>query len=117
MFNLPIEEYFRYHPPNTIERKTKHEQVNNITLEIAKQLIDLPRGTKIGEIERICDELRKFVRSICADSTCQKWANKAIIEASMGARMRNDERILMNIQQCRMFLNQGIVVDELLSMK
>jgi hypothetical protein len=33
---IPIEEYFRYHPPTTEERKQKHEKINVIALEFAK---------------------------------------------------------------------------------
>lgn len=34
--NPPIEEYFRYHPPKTEERKAAHEAVNRAALELAK---------------------------------------------------------------------------------
>lgn len=34
--DLPIEEYFRYHPPTTEERKAAHEAVNKAALEFAK---------------------------------------------------------------------------------
>ncbi len=34
--NLPIEEYFKYHPPTTEERKAAHNIVNNTALEFAK---------------------------------------------------------------------------------
>ena len=45
---LSIEEYFKYHPPKTEERKDKHNKVNEKTLELAL-LID----------ELIKDELTK----------------------------------------------------------
>lgn len=32
---LPIEEYFKYHPPKTEERKAKHDIVNKAALELA----------------------------------------------------------------------------------
>lgn len=34
--DIPIEEYFRYHPPLTQERKDKHELINKLALEFAK---------------------------------------------------------------------------------
>ena len=34
--SIPIEDYFRYHPPKTEERKQKHEAVNKAALEFAK---------------------------------------------------------------------------------
>ncbi len=36
--SLPIEEYFRYHPPTTIERKRKHKRINSLALEFAKAI-------------------------------------------------------------------------------
>jgi len=36
MNNLPIEEYFKYHPPLTEERKQKHNVVNDAALNFAK---------------------------------------------------------------------------------
>ncbi len=34
--NLPIEEYFKYHPPLTEDRKEKHNQINEAALNFAK---------------------------------------------------------------------------------
>lgn len=33
---LPIEEYFKYHPPLTQTRKNAHNEVNDAALELAK---------------------------------------------------------------------------------
>lgn len=71
MSKLPIEEYFRYHPPQTQERIRKHDRINQLSMEFAK-IIDC-------EVE---------------DEDCKKMA-------------------LFALQQCRMFANQGITVDEL----
>lgn len=38
--DLPIEEYFRYHPPQTEQRKAAHEAVNNAALQLA-HVIDI----------------------------------------------------------------------------
>jgi hypothetical protein len=38
--NIPIEEYFRYHPPISKERIRKHDRINQISLEFAK-IIDV----------------------------------------------------------------------------
>ncbi|MGL5922126.1 Acb2/Tad1 domain-containing protein [Chroococcidiopsis sp.] len=69
--DLPIEEYFRYHPPGTAERKRKHDLINQLSMEFAKAL----------SLEIV-------------DEDCKKMA-------------------LFALQQCRMFANQGITVDEL----
>lgn len=39
MSRLPLEEYFRYHPPTTQERQQKHEAINTAALQFA-QVID-----------------------------------------------------------------------------
>lgn len=69
--DIAIEEYFRYHPVLTDERKRKHERINSLALEFAKAI---------------------DVETDYMD--CKKMA-------------------LFALQQCRMFANQGITVDEL----
>ena len=34
--DFPIEEYFRYHPPSSDERKQKHDEINSAALAFAK---------------------------------------------------------------------------------
>ena len=36
MSGLPIEEFFKYHPPQTEERQQKHDAVNAAALQFAK---------------------------------------------------------------------------------
>lgn len=72
---LPIEEYFRYHPPTTAERKRKHDRINQLSMEFAKTI----------DVE-------------IADEDCKKMA-------------------IFALQQCRMFCNQAITVDELKQMQ
>lgn len=59
---IPIEEYFRYHPPVTQERIAKHETINQISLEFAK-----------------------VVNSLVADEKCRMFAEFAIQQARMFA--------------------------------
>ena len=73
--SLPIEEYFKYHPPTTPERIAAHNAVNEAALTFAKT-----------------------VDENVADKGCAKMAFFAI-------------------QQARMFANQGITVDELLTLQ
>lgn len=68
--DIPIEEYFRYHPPKTENRKRKHEQINSLSIEFAKA-----------------------IDAAIEDEDCKHMA-------------------LFALQQCRMFANQGITVDE-----
>jgi hypothetical protein len=58
---LPIEEYFTYHPPQTESRKLKHEQIGNSALAFA----------------RIVNEIK--------DENCRKMALFAIQQARMFA--------------------------------
>ena len=68
---LPIEEYFRYHPPSP-ERQLQHDKINQAALALA-QAIDV----------------------LVQDPSCRQMA-------------------LANVQQARMFANQGLTVDWLL---
>jgi hypothetical protein len=112
---LPIEEYFKYHPPTTPERIALHDRVNRESLEICKAFIESKNDIEWlairGAAMLLADE-------VCHDKTCNDWAKSAIEEASKIAAsyLNKDikaEAILMHIQQFRIFLNQGIVVDEL----
>jgi hypothetical protein len=40
MSKLPIEEYFKYHPPQTEERTAKHNAVNEAALQFARIVDD-----------------------------------------------------------------------------
>lgn len=60
--SLPIEEYFRYHPPVTDERKRKHDRINSLALEFAKAI----------DVE-------------IADADCKKMALFAVQQARMFA--------------------------------
>lgn len=62
MNKLPIEEYFRYHPPQTEERKQKHNAVNDAALQFAK-----------------------IVESSVMDEDCKRMAMFAIQQARMFA--------------------------------
>lgn len=73
--SLPIEEYFKYHPPTTPERIHSHNAINEAALHFA-QTVD----------------------KLVLDEDCRKMAFFAI-------------------QQARMFANQGITVDELLTLQ
>ncbi len=64
---IPIEEYFRYHPPTTADRIRKHDRINALALEFAKA-IDT-------EIE---DELTKQY-AIFALQQARMFANQGIV--------------------------------------
>jgi hypothetical protein len=111
---LPIEEYFKYHPPTTTIRIALHDRVNRESLEIYKAL-----KTSEHYSHWLCirDAAMLLAADVCHDETCLSWA-KSTIDRLMDAYFiaNTDSRsiaILMNIQQFRMFLNQRIVVDEL----
>ena len=73
--SLPIEEYFKYHPPTTPERIAAHNAVNEAALTFAKTVE-----------ENVEDE------DYC-------------------------KMAFFAIQEARMFANQGITVDELLTLQ
>ncbi|BAZ39417.1 hypothetical protein NIES4101_53700 [Calothrix sp. NIES-4101] len=68
---MKVEDYFRYYPTQSSDRKRKHERIQSLCIEFA-QAID-------AEID---------------DEECKRMA-------------------LFALQQCRMFANQGITIDEM----
>lgn len=73
--SLPIEEYFKYHPPLTDARKAAHNKINEAALAFAKTV----------EENVVDEDTRKMS--------------------------------FFAIQEARMFANQGITVDELLTLQ
>ncbi len=113
MLQLPIEEYFRYHPPTTEERKAKHDRVNAFSLEMAIALT--APGVQLEDLSVWIEKARDFLTEICEDFTCRKWARHAT-DAIYGASLKDDyESVMMFTQQYRMFLNQGVTIDDLLA--
>ncbi len=114
---LPLEEYFKYHPPTTPERIALHERVNRDSLEICRAFI---AATNTVEILAIRDAAILLADEVCHDGTCLDWAKEAIQTAvrcasidPIGRQGHRTTSILMHVQQFRMFLNQGVTVDEL----
>ncbi len=107
---IPIGEYFRYHPPQTEVRKVKHQRVNDECLEVAKALTQ-PFLSDL-EINRGVAQLRALTQNVF-DALCVKWATTSIDFVQAAAKSGDEESIIMHIQQVRMFLNQGITIDEL----
>jgi hypothetical protein len=110
--DIPIEEYFRYHPPTTEERKAKHNEVNDICLKVARDLTQ--PFLSCAEVGAGMDKLIALTQLI-KDETCLKWANWSIDSLWVVVKNRggDTESVIMRIQQVRMFLNQGITIDEL----
>ena len=109
---LPIEEYFRYHPPATEERKANHDCVNQFALDMAIALIQA--DFTLEAVAAWIRSARDLVDQICRDAICQKWALHAVDGIWSAALATDSEAIVMFIQQYRMFLNQGITIDELM---
>jgi hypothetical protein len=122
MSDLPIEEYFRYHPPTTEERKQKHDVINNAALQFAKD-------------PGLYSWFTNLIRENVEDEKTQQMAiastNLALLlvnhdeESSVPIEqiilswweqvrsIPKEELFLYLVQQARMFSNQGITVDEL----
>lgn len=110
--DIPLEEYFRYHPPTTEERKAKHNQVNDTCLKVARDLTQ--PFLSCAEVGVGMDKLIALTQLI-KDETCLKWVNWSIqsVWAVVKDGGGDTEGVVMHIQQVRMFLNQGITIDEL----
>lgn len=64
MKNISIEDYFKYHPPTTEERKAKHNAINEAALAFAK----------IVEAEVLDEETKKM--SFFAIQQARMFANQ-----------------------------------------
>lgn len=107
---LPLVEYFKYHPPLTEERRQKHSRVNEESLSVCKELMATSNPEKI---EACYKQMLALIAAVCEDELCAGWANNAISRAAQSALIEEPTDVLMYIQQARMFMNQGITVDEL----
>jgi hypothetical protein len=109
-----LETYFQYHPPTTQKRKDLHERVNKESLRMFKVLID-SAGNSV-DLKFLYSFWRVFVEDICSDPTCQNWAKDSLDRAWRAAiemPIDYEEKIFMHIQQVRMFLNQGVTIQEI----
>ena len=113
MMDFPIEEYFRYHPPLTPERVAKHDAVNQKTLEVCKDLI----LSSSKSLQEIFNDLESLIEDSCSDPVCKSWAHQQLqpFETLMHNTYSQADpmAVIMHCQQIRMFLNQGITIDEM----
>lgn len=77
MKELPIEEYFKYHPPTTEERKNKHNLVNEAALNFAQIIDDC-----VQDID--CKKMAMF-----AVQQARMFSNQGITVDEL--RMKNEE--------------------------
>ena len=120
-----LEEYFKYHPPATPERVALHSRTNEMALECCKELFlaidyedeSLDAGLlEMNRIQMTSSAVAKLLiemDALAQDRVCVTWARHALHSAEVYACGQYKEGVLMAIQQCRMFLNQGITMDSL----
>jgi hypothetical protein len=107
-FAVDIEEYFGYHPPRTQGRIDKHNAVNEAVLRAYQACKN--RAMLSDEIEEIKTQLIDFAISVTENELCLQWA----INNALKIDTYDDKDFLMKLQQIRMFLNQGITIDEII---
>lgn len=103
---INIEEWFKYHPPETEERKAKHSKINGLALSAGK-LSQIPASDAIAESSKLVKELREAI----SVPELKEWAG-------MNIAFHDDDSAfdrLMKIQQLRMVANQAATVEELMS--
>lgn len=111
---IELEEYFRHHPPQTEERRLKHDRVNAAMLEYCQSLLEWRDGaTPRSDLEWYRSKVAYDIKDICQDGVCLGWAEDAMSKAYHACIAKQTEAVLMHVQQARMFLNQGIMIDEL----
>jgi hypothetical protein len=114
----PIEEYFKYHPVTTPERKAKHDMANNESLGICNTLwcaIDsfAPGDAYTQVVRKAIERFQRAIAITFTDPMCQKWLIKSLDGLMIGAMNRDKEAVLQSAQQARMFANQGITLDSI----
>lgn len=103
LMTIPIEEYFRYHPPTTEERKAKHEAINASALELAKAL------------EKAAERYLAYQQAVLHTVKDAECFQSSILALETLEGLLKNRTYIRYIQQSRMFANQGITVDELKS--
>jgi hypothetical protein len=110
-FAINIEEYFQYHKPKTQVRIDRHNAVNEKILSVYETCKN--RAMLNNEVEEIRTQLIDFAISVTENELCLQWAINVILKIDT-----YDVRdFLMKLQQIRMFLNQGITIDEILLLR
>jgi hypothetical protein len=106
----PLEHYFKYHPATTPERIDLHRRANALAFEACSIMINDSNASEVDfAVRTVLDTIPKLT----IDVPCRTWANCAVRDAGKQALVDNHEAVLMHMQQCRMFLNQGITMDSL----
>lgn len=111
---LPLEEYFRYHPPTTQERIDKHDAVNAAALKLAKALVVEGEGEKVwGPIHLARNEFMAIAKRACTGNAYLSWTDNYISEA-LDARSQHYKAttVLMSIHVARMIVNQSIAMED-----
>lgn len=113
---VPLEEYFRYHPPTSEERIAKHDAVNQVALSFAKAVLN-PAGFSESDAE----ENAEYWLGRCVDTAKKVCSNgwlqeEAITQFAYALDAAQDSAepmsMLCQIQNARMYLNQAITIDE-----
>lgn len=110
--DIPVEEYFKYHPPKTEERIRKHSIANELMLNAFLKLSEPLTEIEAGEFYI---SLTDTIFNLVSDINCLAWCVDSIENAFAFVDRYDMTSTLMYIQQARMFLNQGITIDELRS--
>jgi len=121
MLRLPIQEYFKYHPPTTEERKRLHNSANELTLKLCLDLDRVYGDAANGyepiprnELDEMSDQLTLSFTGLTSDQDCLNWASHSLdtMFISLNSQGFGSTEILMYCEQIRMFLNQGITIDD-----
>lgn len=101
---LPIEEWFKYHPPETVEQQAKHDRVNNLALAAAKCIM-----YDSLDVEKYGSYYMTHLLNLIEHPKLKAWAEKNLPPSKQYSAFE----AIMQIQQLRMIANQSITVLEL----
>lgn len=116
---VPLEEYFRYHPPQSKERIAKHDAINKAALGFAKATLK-PAGFSesmaIDNAEYWFDRCCATALEVCSSGWLQENALNEFSCALAEMEDAGPSRVIFShIQQGRMFVNQAITIEEIIS--
>ena len=107
--DIPLSDWFRYHPPTTESRKAKHEAVNKLSFTLANSVgcMDWDEILKsaIAQIIGLFDNPTK-------ESTVKVIEWILNLRDHLNAESNPDNKMML-IQQIRMFANQAVTFENL----
>ena len=109
----PLEEYFRYHPPQTPERIQAHERVNKASFDVANSRLNNLEELDPTAAQKDVATFIAVVDELVTDRYLKAQINREYEKLVDHIAEKNGRLILFTIQIIRMLANQAITIQEL----